>query len=332
MNRALQWVSTRLIDWLMRDGPPSVQYMCDFQRLGEEVRPADVLLVQGRSRVATVINLISQSTWTHAAIYIGRLRDIHDKSLRRMITRSYRAHPDEQLVIEALLGKGTVVAPLYKYHQDHVRICRPNGLERRDARMVIHYCIERVGSGYDLRQLLDLARFVFPWSVLPRRWRSSLFEHNAGSFTRTVCSSLLAEAFGEVDFPVLPFIERRGDGSLRFYKRNTKLFTPRDFDHSPYFGVIKYPFLGIDEIGLYHKLPWSHRDLIYNDEEERFAARLRVSRDGTNPAAARSAEQRPRGRLDAGVQRIATLKTGATRAAHKATSRLAAFPFMKKGA
>ena len=332
MNRALQWVSTRLIDWLMRDGPPSVQYMCDFQRLGEEVRPADVLLVQGRSRVATVINLISQSTWTHAAIYIGRLRDIHDKSLRRMITRSYRAHPDEQLVIEALLGKGTIVAPLHKYRQDHVRICRPNGLERRDARMVIHYCIERVGSGYDLRQLIDLARFVFPWSILPRRWRSSLFEHNAGSFTRTVCSSLLAEAFGEVDFPVLPFIERREDGSLRFYKRNTKLFTPRDFDHSPYFGVIKYPFLGIDEIGLYHKLPWSHRDLIYNDEEERFAARLRASQDGTNPALARSAEQAPLSRLGSGVQRIATLKIGATHAAHKATSRLAAFPFLKKGA
>ncbi len=328
MNRALRWASARLIDWLMRDGPPSPQLMCDFQRLGEEVRPADVLLVQGRSRVATVINLISQSTWTHAAIYIGRLRDIHDKALRRAVTRSYRAHPDEQLIVEALLGRGTIVSPLSAYRLDHVRICRPQGIARDDARQVIHYCIERVGSDYDLRQLLDLARFLFPWSILPRRWRSSLFEHNAGAYTRTVCSSLLAEAFAEVDFPVLPFIERREDGSLRFYKRNARLFTPRDFDHSPYFQIIKYPFLRIDEIGLYHKLPWSHRDLVYNDDEAGFAARVH-SRHGTNPPPCRSvAREDSRFRLGAGVT---LLKNGAARATHHMGLHLGPVRF-KKGA
>jgi hypothetical protein len=105
--------------------------------------------------------------------------------------------------------------------------------------------INRLGAAYEVRQLLDLARFFLPWGIMPRRWRSSLFQHNAGSPTRTVCSCLLGEAFSSVDFPVLTFIDRRDDGTLRFFKRNPKLFTPKDFDYSPYFDIIKYPFLGL---------------------------------------------------------------------------------------
>jgi len=44
-------------------------------------------------------------------------------------------------------------------------------------------------------------------------------------------------------------------------QRNPRLITPRDFDHSPYFSVIKYPLLGRDDIGFYRKLPWSEEGL-----------------------------------------------------------------------
>jgi hypothetical protein len=121
---------------------------------------------------------------------------------------------------------------------------------------VIGYAADKLGWGYNVRQLLDLARFLFPWGLLPRRWRSSLFEHNAGAPTKTVCSSLLAEAFSAVHFPVLPLLERGEDGRLRLHKRNFKLFTPRDFDYSPYFEIIKYPIFNFDEIALYRRLPW----------------------------------------------------------------------------
>lgn len=72
-----------------------------------------------------------------------------------------------------------------------------------------------------------------------------------------------------MDFPILPFIERAQDGSVRFFKRNPRLFAPKDFDYSPYFSIIKYPYLGINDIGLYHRLPWSDED-IYNDERHAF--------------------------------------------------------------
>ena len=44
------------------------------------------------------------SPWTHAALYIGRLRDIQVPQLKRRIRTAYEGHPDDQLVIESLLA------------------------------------------------------------------------------------------------------------------------------------------------------------------------------------------------------------------------------------
>ena len=265
--RELARKTTRwLTHWLTRDRPPAQTPLCDFGRLRFELRPCDVLLVEGRSRVADVIRLITQSPWTHSALYLGRLYDIRDPRLRVKVEAHFEGDPGEQLILEALLGEGTVVSPLSKYQHDHVRICRPDGLSADDAQQVLGHVITRLGTGYDLRQIMDLARFLVPWSIFPRRWRSTLFQHNVGSATRTVCSTLLAEAFMEVDFPILPFIDRGEDGSLTLFKRNPKLFVPRDFDYSPYFSIIKYPFLGMKDIGIYRRLPWD-REAPYQDEQ-----------------------------------------------------------------
>ena len=271
MRKLLRWIDEKATEWLIRDGPPPLTPLCDFKRLQFELRPGDVLLVEGRSRVAEVIKSITQSPWSHAALHLGRLHDIRDPTLRERVLTHYEGDPEEQLLIEAIIGKGTIVTPLSTYREDHLRICRPASLSPDDAQRVIDYCVRRLGLDYDMRHVLDLARFFFPWGILPRRWRSSLFQHNAGEPTRAVCSTLIAEAFMAVDYPILPFIDREQDGSIRFFKRNPKLFAPRDFDTSPYFDIIEYPFLGIDELGLYRKLPWSTEDTYYNDEPEGIA-------------------------------------------------------------
>jgi len=129
-----------------------------------------------------------------------------------------------------------------------------------------------------VRQILDLARFMFPYAFLPRRWRSSLFEHNAGAPTHTVCSSMMAEAFASVHFPILPVLHRDEDGNLKMYKRNTNLITPKDFDYSPYFDVIKYPILDFDELSIYRKMPWGKDGIIFNDEHEQFTPPLRKTK------------------------------------------------------
>ncbi|MES9850288.1 MAG: YiiX/YebB-like N1pC/P60 family cysteine hydrolase [Candidatus Thiodiazotropha sp. L084R] len=267
----MRWIA----DWLTKEGPPSSSPLCDFNRLTYELRPGDVLLVEGRSRVSNVIKTITQSTWTHSALYIGRIYDIRDPQQQQKVRMAYKGDLSEQLMVEALLGEGTIIAPVSKYRKDHLRICRPAGLEPEDAHTVVAHAIQHIGIDYDVRHLLDLARFFFPWTFLPRRWRSSLFEHNAGMPTRTVCSSLLASAFNSVNFPILPFIDRDDDGSLRFFKRNPRLFTPKDFDYSPYFDIIKYPFLGLNDLGVYRRLPWCDEDILYNDDERAFVAATR---------------------------------------------------------
>jgi hypothetical protein len=266
MNTLIRKSSRWAINWLTRDGELPETPLCDFNRLKFELRPCDILLVEGRSRVSEVIKVITQSPWSHSALYLGRLFDIRDPKLRTCIEAHFEGDPEEQLLLEAILGKGTIVTPLSAYKYEHLRICRPEGLAADDAQQVLGYAINKLGSSYDWRQILDLARFFFPWTILPRRWRSSLFQHNAGNATRTVCSILLAEAFSNVDFPILPFIDRGDDGSLRLFKRHPQLFAPRDFDYSPYFSIIKYPFLGMNDIGLYRRLPWD-RDSDYLDEQ-----------------------------------------------------------------
>lgn len=261
-----------MIGWLTKEGEPHEVPLCDFKRLSEELQPGDVVLVEGRTRVGGIIKLITQSAWTHAALYIGRLHDIEDRALRNLVVQHYQRDHSEQLLLEALIGEGTRISPLSRYANDHLRICRPHGLSRGDAQRVVGYAIRRLGSGYDVRQLLDLARFFLPWGIVPRRWRSSLFQVNAGGVTRTVCAGLIAESFAAVDFPILPFIDRSADGTLRFFKRNTRLFTPRDFDYSPYFDIIKYPFLGIEDTGLYRRLPWCKTQVLLNDRGRSYRA------------------------------------------------------------
>lgn len=294
MRTALQWLNNIATDWLIRDAEPPRTPLCDFNRLQFELRPGDIILVEGRSRVAEVIKVITQSPWSHAAIYLGRLYDIQDPDLREVISYHHDGDPNDQLIVEALMGKGTIVSSLQDYQNDHLRICRPEHLAPDDAQRVIAYCAKHLGWDYDIRQILDLARFFFPWSFLPRRWRSSLFEHNAGNATRIVCSTLLAEAFGSVNYPILPFIDRQHDGSLRFFKRNPRLFAPRDFDTSPYFNIIKYPYLGLNDLGLYRKLPWASDSLIYNDDDDAFEETVPAQQEHFPAAAVESMPPSPR--------------------------------------
>ena len=99
-----------------------------------------------------------------------------------------------------------------------------------------------------------MARFLFPWYVLPKRWRSSLFEHNAGPSTRTVCSTIIAEVFAFVQLPILLLI-KQSDEHVQLFTRNPKLCIASDFDYSPYFEILKYRFVDFGHDEYYHLLP-----------------------------------------------------------------------------
>jgi len=266
----------KFVHWLTYESSNYKTPLTSFERLRYELRPGDVLLVEGRSNIAEIIKSITQSMWTHSFFYIGRLHDIDDPMLRDHIQKYRHCSPDEQLIIEAKLGEGIVVSSIEDYDGEHLRICRPRGITRKDSQAVLEYAIKELGKDYNVRQIMDLARFMFPYWFLPKRWRSSLFEHNPGRPTKTVCSTMMAEAFAKVRFPIIPVIHQDENGKLTLIRANSKLITPRDFDHSPYFDVIKYPLIDFDELGIYRKLPWDQTsvhcntigDCFYSDPDE----------------------------------------------------------------
>ena len=79
------WLIAKTGRWLTRNTAPSRAYLCDFDRIRYELRPGDVLLIEGRNHISNVIKQITQSPWTHSALYIGRLHDIDDRVIHDFV-------------------------------------------------------------------------------------------------------------------------------------------------------------------------------------------------------------------------------------------------------
>lgn len=265
-----KWLFDYIASRLTQSYPARSVPLIDFERLSYEVRPCDVLLIEGRSQVSDIIRLATSSPWTHSCLYLGRLHDIESPELRDIISQHYSPKLDEQLILESMLDHGTIISPLKSYRLDHIRICRPRSLSRKDAQHVTEYAIKHLGAHYDLRQLIDLFRLLYPWGILPRRWRSSLFQYKPGPTKRLICSSIIAEAFNTVKYPILPSVRPDELQGVTLVRKNPKLITPKDFDYSPYFDIIKYPYIGIDDISLYRNLPWVEDEFSNEDDEELF--------------------------------------------------------------
>src|SRR4029079_3579045 len=122
----------------------------------------------------------------------------------------------------------------------HTRICRPTQLDEEDRARVCAYAAERIGFDYDLKNVIDLLRYLFPMPV-PQRWRRRMISLGSGHPTRIICSALIAQAFQNVGYPFLPRV-RSGSVLARAEMleiRHSSLYAPRDFDISPYFEVVK---------------------------------------------------------------------------------------------
>jgi len=219
----------------------------DPEKLRAALRPGDVLLVEGNTRIATAIKYLSQSTWSHAALYVGPLPSLSTDE------------GEPKVLIEADIVEGVWAVSLSAYSGMHTRICRPVGLGEAEIRQVVNFVVGSLGKKYDLRNVIDLARYLLPVPPVPTRWRGTLLYLGSGEPTRAICSTLIAQAFQSARYPILPIesadtTQSPGAGRYTFTKRHYSLFVPRDFDISPYFEVVK-PTLasGFD----FHAVRWS---------------------------------------------------------------------------
>lgn len=203
------------------------------------IEPGDVLLVEGNSRISAAIKYLTQSTWSHAALCVGD------------------AAPAP--LVEADVAKGVIAVPFAKYSGANVRICRPVGLSADDQRAMMQFAIDRIGNTYDLKNIFDLLRYLLPTPPVPARFRRRLITFGSGEPTKAICSSFIAEAFQSVRYPVLPDLWLHATDqetrSLVYQARHHGSYTPRDFDLSPYFAVIK-PTL--EQSFDYHAFPWAN--------------------------------------------------------------------------
>ena len=70
------------VHWLTCEKENDQLPLSDFDRMRYELRPGDVLLVEGRSKVSDIIKMVTQSIWTHSVLYLGRIQDIDDPDLK----------------------------------------------------------------------------------------------------------------------------------------------------------------------------------------------------------------------------------------------------------
>lgn len=243
----------------------------DIAHLRRVIRPGDVILVEGDQRVSEVIKYLTQSMWSHAALYVG------DALLRRHPSRRAQLEADfgpdaEHVIVEALMESGVIASPLAKYRHFNIRVCRPRGLAPEHATRIVDEVLAQLGFTYDVRNVLDLARYFFPVSLIPRRFRRTALDFGSGLTKEVICSSMIARAFQNVGFPIMPQIlpgddapeDRRFFTLIRrsrahyptvFRRRNPRVVTPRDFDLSPYFDIVKFNALA-DRRFDYRRIRW----------------------------------------------------------------------------
>jgi hypothetical protein len=261
-----KWLISKMSLWLLKNGPPKRAYLCDFETIAKEIQPGDVLLIEGRNRVSRIIQQMTKSPWTHAALYLGTLSTIADEQDRDQVHKLHPYNVTQQLILESEVGEGTIVSPLEKYKDDHIRILRPMGLNAEEIQKVIHYALGSLGIQYSIRHIFDLARFLLPWGFITGQFRSTLFQKAADQPTQDICSSVIAAAFHSIHYPVLPLVQKDYRNSIELIQRNPRLFTPSDFDYSPYFSVVKYPIFKLGTVHSLKDLPW-RKGLISDDIE-----------------------------------------------------------------
>jgi len=111
-----QWIAS----YLQKEVPGYEPFTpSDPDHLRGVIDQGDVLLVEGNSRVSGIIKYLTQSTWSHAALYVGP------------IDGATEPDGEPHVLIEANIGEGVTSAPLSKYFPYHTRLSARSGCRSR---------------------------------------------------------------------------------------------------------------------------------------------------------------------------------------------------------
>jgi len=237
----------------------------NLSKLYSVIQPGDIVLVEGRSDMSRLIKLFSSSHWSHVAMYVGKALIESDHKDEGVYLKRYGEDANHMLV-EAFSDKGVIATPLKKYKDYNIRLCRPYGILESDLNNVIEQVIGRLGMHYDDQNIMAIALMVVQalWQKKNNRTLRACLG-NCNDF-QVICSGMIAQAFQSVGYPIVPallpqsskdtFNENNPYGGGLIMRHYTQI-TPKDFDLSPNFEIIKYNIKGAVQFD--YKSLWAER-------------------------------------------------------------------------
>lgn len=265
LNRVNRAVGGKLASFLSKALPGYRRVdTVSVAQMAAVLEKGDIVLVEGNTRISSAIKYLTQSSWSHAALFTGSKGDA----------------ADAKNLLEADLQDGVRLVAIDHYDGFNLRICRPVNLSDADTDKLVDFAKGKLGHKYDLKNVFDLTRYLIQKPAVPSRYRRAMIGFGSGEPTKAICSTLIAETFQHISYPILPIrgcdgkipvagnetqkelselsvgeIEEQGENGKvpAYYRRHFTHFTPRDFDLSPYFKIVKPTIeAGFD----HHRLPF----------------------------------------------------------------------------
>lgn len=239
----------------------------NMDKLYRIIQKGDLVLVEGRSEMSRIIKLFSQSHWSHVAFYVGDELIKPGEPNRSQYTARF-GDEAKHLIIEAFQESGVVAAPMSKYQDYNIRICRPYGILPEDLKAVVAHVKENLGKQYDRQNIIDIAWMLISSSLNPFKKHPSIKRClGACSDYNVICSGMIAQAFQRVGYPIVPaFYEpgrlktdfKNSPYGARLVMRHYSQILPRDFDLSPNFEIVKFNI--IKNGAFEYKSLWADRE------------------------------------------------------------------------
>ena len=232
-----------------------IRIVNNMANLYRVIRKGDVLLVEGRSEMSRIIQVLTQSSWSHLAFYVGDA--LEGESPDHVGTRkgSLRASTGPHMLVEADTVSGVVAVPLDKYRDYNIRICRPFGIATQDLETVVAEVIANLGKHYDHENIVDLALLALPRRLNPFKKRTIKACLGGCTEYKVICSGMIAKAFQKLGYPIVPALVPETTSGARYHPgnpygsgvsmRHYSQIVPRDFDLSPNFEIVKYNIIGM---------------------------------------------------------------------------------------
>ena len=171
----------------------------DVLALSPRLQPGDVLLTEGSTRAAALARRLTRSAWAHVSIYVGPLEP----------------GDDSRCIVEADISAGVRAVPLSEFNGQRARIVRPLGLNETDRQRLADWLVSHIGAPYDL---------ALAWALTRRFLKLPTPRAMVQDKKRFICSSLLAQAFLFVGYPIAA--------------SQTSYVVPRDFESAAGFEMV----------------------------------------------------------------------------------------------